>query len=153
MNQGAAVLTGLGFTGYDSSGNSRWNDASNVDILGIEFPTGFKGLIDSWNIKTNIWLRECVYKRVTPKGKKPGFWSSMATFGTSAFWVSEFRSLFSFASDFLILLVCTVARSPDRLLPDFPCGRIHHQCSPSCTSQFPSLLPPTFFPFFHETLV
>jgi len=37
-------------------------------------------------MKTNIWLRECVYKRVTPKGKKPGFRSSMLTFATSAFW-------------------------------------------------------------------
>ncbi len=24
-------------------------------------------------MKINVWLRECVYKRVTPKGKKPGF--------------------------------------------------------------------------------
>ena len=38
-------------------------------------------------MKTNVWLRECVYKRVTPKGKKPGFTSSMITFATSAFWV------------------------------------------------------------------
>ena len=40
-------------------------------------------------MKTNVWLRECVYKRVTPKGKKPGFVSSLATFATSAFWVSH----------------------------------------------------------------
>lgn len=39
-------------------------------------------------MKTNVWLRECVYKRVTPPGKKPGFSSSMITFATSAFWVS-----------------------------------------------------------------
>jgi len=53
----------------------------------IEFPSNFKVLLDSWNMKTNVWLRECVYKRVTPKGKKPGFSSSMITFFTSAFWV------------------------------------------------------------------
>ena len=82
-------MTGLGFTGYDSSGSSNWDGASNVDILGIEFPSGFKGLVDSWNIKTNIWLRECVYKRVTPAGQKPGFMSSMLTFFTSAFWVGH----------------------------------------------------------------
>ena len=39
-------------------------------------------------MKTNVWLRECIYKRVTPKGKKPGFMSTMLTFLTSAFWVS-----------------------------------------------------------------
>ena len=53
----------------------------------IEFAPNFKVLLDAWNVKTNVWLRECVYKRVTPKGKKPGFASSMITFFTSAFWV------------------------------------------------------------------
>lgn len=56
----------------------------------IEFAPNFKLLLDAWNIKTNVWLRECVYKRVTPKGKKPGFMSSMITFFTSAFWVCGF---------------------------------------------------------------
>ncbi|KAH6888373.1 endoplasmic reticulum protein [Coprinopsis sp. MPI-PUGE-AT-0042] len=63
-----------------------WNGAANVHVMAIEFPSNFKVLLDSWNMKTNVWLRECVYKRVTPKGKKPGFSSSMITFGTSAFW-------------------------------------------------------------------
>ena len=58
-----------------------------MDILNIEFAENLKVLLDSWNMKTNVWLRECVYKRVTPKGKKPGFRSSLATFATSAFWV------------------------------------------------------------------
>jgi lysophospholipid acyltransferase len=39
-------------------------------------------------MKTNVWLRECVYKRVTPKGKKPGFWSIMTTVLMSSVWVS-----------------------------------------------------------------
>jgi len=87
--KGAAIVTGLGFTGYDASGRSKWDGASNVDIFRIEYPNNFKGLVDAWNIKTNIWLRECVYKRVTPAGKKPGFRSNMLTFFTSAFWVSN----------------------------------------------------------------
>ena len=63
-----------------------------MDILNIEFAENLKVLLDSWNMKTNVWLRECVYKRVTPKGKKPGFRSSMITFATSAFWVSIIQS-------------------------------------------------------------
>ena len=59
----------------------------------IELAPNFKVLLDSWNMKTNVWLRECVYKRVTPKGKKPGNLSSMLTFLTSAFWVSFFDSI------------------------------------------------------------
>lgn len=88
FSQGASILTGLGFTGFGPSGNSLWDGAANVKVLQIEYPSNFKVLVDSWNMKTNVWLRECVYKRVTPKGKKPGFQSSMLTFATSAFWVS-----------------------------------------------------------------
>ncbi|KAF8211544.1 MBOAT, membrane-bound O-acyltransferase family-domain-containing protein [Mycena galopus ATCC 62051] len=86
LTEGASILTGLGFTGLGPSGETTWNGASNVDPLNIELAPNFKVLLDSWNMKTNVWLRECVYKRVTPKGKKPGFRSSMITFGTSAFW-------------------------------------------------------------------
>ena len=56
-------------------------------MLNIEFAENFKMLLDSWNMKTNVWLRECIYKRVTKKGAKPGFKSSMMTFGVSAIWV------------------------------------------------------------------
>ena len=58
-----------------------------VDVWKFEFPENFKMLVDSWNIKTNVWLRECIYKRVTPKGEKAGFKSSMLTYLTSAVWV------------------------------------------------------------------
>lgn len=85
--QGASIQTGLGFTGYTKTGGTSWEGAANVDIMNIEFAPNLKVLLDSWNMKTNVWLRECVYKRVTPKGKKPGFRSSLATFATSAFWV------------------------------------------------------------------
>jgi len=87
LTEGASILTGLGFTGYGPSGVATWNGAANVDVWKIEVPENFKGLIDSWNIKTNVWLRECMYKRVTPKGEKAGFKSSMLTYLTSAVWV------------------------------------------------------------------
>ena len=87
LTEGAAILTGFGFTGYTPSGKSTWHGAANLDVMNVEFAPNFKVLLDSWNMKTNTWLRECIYKRVTPKGKKPGFMSSMLTFGTSAFWV------------------------------------------------------------------
>lgn len=86
LTEGASILTGLGFTGTGVNGETRWEGAANVKVWTIEFAPNFKVLLDSWNMKTNIWLRECVYKRVTPKGKKPGFRSSMITFATSAFW-------------------------------------------------------------------
>ncbi|KAF8499985.1 MBOAT-domain-containing protein [Gautieria morchelliformis] len=86
LSEGACILTGLGFTGYTASGGSLWGGAANVNILLIEWPSNFKVLLDSWNMKTNVWLRETMYKRVARKGRKPGFKSSMVTFITSAFW-------------------------------------------------------------------
>ena len=86
-------MTGLGFTGFGPGGESTWEGAANVKVTQIEFAPNFKVLLDSWNMKTNVWLRECVYKRVTPKGEKPGNVSSMITFFTSAFWVSVFLTL------------------------------------------------------------
>lgn len=86
LTEGASIVTGLGFTGFDSSGKSCWEGAANVVVTQIELAPNFKVLLDSWNMKTNVWLRECVYKRVTVPGKKPGNMSSMITFLTSAFW-------------------------------------------------------------------
>jgi len=92
LTEGASILTGLGFTGYEPSGAPSWNGAANVNVLAMEVPSNFKMLVDSWNIKTSVWLRECVYKRVTPKGKKAGFRSSMLTYLTSAIWVRPPKS-------------------------------------------------------------
>ena len=89
LTEGAIILCGLGFNGFDpTTGRTRWNRCRNVDILRIETAENYKVLFDNWNMRTNVWLRECVYKRVTPKGKKPGFRSSMTTFVASAVWVS-----------------------------------------------------------------
>jgi lysophospholipid acyltransferase len=103
--QGACILTGIGFNGYDpKTGRTLWNRARNVNIVAIETAESFKVLFDSWNCRTNVslglerhpqsypliaqvWLRDCVYKRLTKKGKKPGTKESMATFVTSAIWV------------------------------------------------------------------
>lgn len=98
LTEGASIITGNGFTGYGSHGESLWTGAANVDVLNIELGPNFKVLLDSWNMKTNVWLRECVYKRVTPKGTKPGFTSGMITFMTSAFWVRSSFLLFFFST-------------------------------------------------------
>ncbi|QRV87504.1 endoplasmic reticulum membrane protein [Ceratobasidium sp. AG-Ba] len=86
LTDGATILTGLGFNGYTALGKPRWDKAANLHITNIEFAPNFKVLLDNWNINTNVWLRNCIYKRVTPKGTRPGFRSSMLTFLTSALW-------------------------------------------------------------------
>lgn len=87
LTDGACILSGLGYNGIDpKSGETKWNRCRNIDIPKIEFANNWKELLDHWNMNTNVWLRNNVYKRIARPGKKPGFKSTMTTFFTSAFW-------------------------------------------------------------------
>ena len=87
LTEGACILSGMGYNGFDPrSGKVFWNRLENVDPWSLETAQNSHGYLGSWNKNTNHWLKNYIYLRVTPKGKKPGFRASMATFGTSAFW-------------------------------------------------------------------
>ncbi|PYH98890.1 MBOAT family protein [Aspergillus ellipticus CBS 707.79] len=87
MTEGACILSGMGYNGFDpASGKVFWNRLENVDPWSLETAQNSHAYLGSWNKNTNHWLRNYVYLRVTPRGKKPGFRASMATFVTSAFW-------------------------------------------------------------------
>jgi lysophospholipid acyltransferase len=86
MSEGACVLSGLAFNGYFPDGSLRWDRVTNISPLALETAQNSKEFLEAWNQNTNKWLRNYVYLRVTPRGKKPGFRSAMATFITSAVW-------------------------------------------------------------------
>ncbi|KAG2418738.1 hypothetical protein HFD88_001839 [Aspergillus terreus] len=87
LTEGACILSGMGYNGFDpKSGKVFWNRLENIDPWGLETAQNSHAYLGSWNKNTNHWLRNYVYLRVTPKGKKPGFRASLATFATSAFW-------------------------------------------------------------------
>lgn len=87
LTEGACILSGLGYKGVDpTTGKISWDRLCNVKPWGVESAQNTRGYVGSWNINTNNWLRNYIYLRVTPRGKKPGFGASMATFVTSAFW-------------------------------------------------------------------
>ncbi|PYI10851.1 MBOAT family protein [Aspergillus sclerotiicarbonarius CBS 121057] len=87
LTEGACILSGLGYNGFDpKSGKVFWNRLENIDPWKLETAQNSHGYLGSWNKNTNHWLRNYVYLRVTPRGKKPGFRASLATFATSAFW-------------------------------------------------------------------
>ncbi|KAI4723633.1 MBOAT family protein-like protein [Aureobasidium sp. EXF-10727] len=87
LTEGACILSGIGYKGIDpKTGKADWNRLQNVKPLAIELAQNSHAYLGNWNINTNLWLRNYMYLRVTPKGKKPGFRASMATFVTSAFW-------------------------------------------------------------------
>lgn len=87
LTEGACILSGIGYKGIDSkTGKADWSRLTNIKPAGVELAQNSHAYLGNWNCNTNHWLRNYVYLRVTPKGKKPGFRASLATFVTSAFW-------------------------------------------------------------------
>lgn len=87
LTEGSCILAGIGYRGIDpATGKASWDRCQNVKPLQIELAQNTHAYLGNWNINTNLWLRNYVYLRVTPKGKKPGFRATLATFVTSAFW-------------------------------------------------------------------
>ncbi|KAF2744273.1 MBOAT family protein-like protein [Sporormia fimetaria CBS 119925] len=87
LTEGACILSGIGYNGIDAvTGRAKWDRLTNIKPLEIELAQNTRGFVGSWNINTNNWLRNYMYLRVTPKGRKPGFRATLATFVTSAFW-------------------------------------------------------------------
>ena len=87
LTEGACILSGMGYKGINpTTGKVDWNRLQNVNPWGIETAQNSRAYLENWNQNTNHWLRHYMYLRVTPKGKKPGFRASLATFTTSAFW-------------------------------------------------------------------
>lgn len=87
LTEGSCILAGLGYNGVDPiTGKVSWNRLQNIDPWAVETAQNPRAYLGGWNMNTNNWLRNYVYLRVTPRGKKPGFRASMITFGTSALW-------------------------------------------------------------------
>ncbi|KAJ3059516.1 lysophospholipid acyltransferase [Podochytrium sp. JEL0797] len=81
VSEAACNLVGIGYTGANV-----WDRAQGVKVIGVELAENFKQLFDSWNIKTALWLRNCVYVRMVKPGEKPGTVVTFATFMVSALW-------------------------------------------------------------------
>lgn len=110
MTEGSCILSGLGYKGVDAAtGKISWDRLRNVDPWGVETAQNTRAYLGSWNMNTNNWLRNYIYLRVTPRGKKPGFRASMATFVTSAFWHGFYPGYY--LSFILASFVQTVAKS------------------------------------------
>lgn len=116
LTEGACILSGMGYKGVDpKTGRARWNRLQNVNPWGIESAQNTRAYLENWNMNTNNWLRNYVYLRVTPKGKKPGFRASLATFTTSAFWHGFYPGYY--LSFVLAAFLQTIAKSEFLLSP------------------------------------
>jgi lysophospholipid acyltransferase len=136
LTEGACILSGMGYNGFDAkSGKVFWNRLENVDPYSLETAQNSYGYLGSWNKNTNHWLRNYIYLRVTPKGKKPGFRASMATFATSALWHGFYPGYY--LTFVLGSFIQTVAKSmTPSLKPSHPTSQPnHHSTSDANTSQ------------------
>ncbi|XP_074656765.1 membrane-bound glycerophospholipid O-acyltransferase 2-like [Tubulanus polymorphus] len=79
LSEAANNAAGLGFDGFDESGNARWDLVNNVKIRNLEMATSVKLVFDSWNIMTSKWLRYVCYDRAPAQ-------KTVLTFGLSAIW-------------------------------------------------------------------
>ncbi|PBP23862.1 MBOAT family protein, partial [Diplocarpon rosae] len=118
LTEGACILSGLGYKGIDPvTGKVSWDRLRNVSPWGVESAQNTRAYLGNWNINTNNWLRNYIYLRVTPRGKKPGFRASMATFVTSAFWHGFYPGYY--LSFVLASFVQTVAKNCRRYFRPF----------------------------------
>lgn len=83
LAEGACILSGAGFNGYDKDGTPLWNKHTNVNVLKCEFAQSYKQLTENWNIGANHWLRHYVYLRFNPPGS--GI-STLKTYIVSSLW-------------------------------------------------------------------
>ena len=85
--EGAAIMCGMGYSDCNPiTKRHRWDRMRNVNPFKVELAQNPKAYVDNWNISTNVWLRNYVYNRVNPTGKKPGLRCTLLTFVFSALW-------------------------------------------------------------------
>jgi hypothetical protein len=76
--EGACILSGQGFSGYDKDGNSWYRAAENMDIWGFEISSSVSILSRCWNKGTQGWLERYSYTRLNR--------NLMAVYLISAIW-------------------------------------------------------------------
>mmetsp|Transcript_35075 Transcript_35075/g.99455 ORF Transcript_35075/g.99455 Transcript_35075/m.99455 type:complete len:473 (-) Transcript_35075:198-1616(-) len=101
----ALIVSGYSFQGFDEkSGKPKWDRGRNQDILGLEFCKSGAEIPLNWNIQTGMWLRHYCYDRLTPIGKKPGFWPLLITQLASGVWHGLFPGYIMFFSGVALLI-------------------------------------------------
>ncbi|RQM09985.1 hypothetical protein DD237_007438 [Peronospora effusa] len=102
LAEGATVLTGTGFEGFDEQNNPKgWDGVSNVDILGFELGANVRDISRAWNKGTQNWLERYVYTRTGN--------SLLATYTVSALWHGFYPGYY------LFFLTVALATSVNRL--------------------------------------
>ncbi|XP_077511740.1 lysophosphatidylcholine acyltransferase 3 protein nessy isoform X1 [Amblyomma americanum] len=70
LSEGSCIMAGLTYNGRDENGNDLWNGCVNISVWRYETATTFDDLIKSFNINTNLWVAQYVFKRLRFLGNK-----------------------------------------------------------------------------------
>uniref|UniRef100_F1L2G8 Lysophospholipid acyltransferase 5 n=1 Tax=Ascaris suum TaxID=6253 RepID=F1L2G8_ASCSU len=68
--EGAAILSGIAYNGKDENGSDRWDGVRDVHILRYEFGMDFQSVIDSFNVGTNTFAKNHIFKRLRWLGNR-----------------------------------------------------------------------------------
>ncbi|KAJ8950775.1 hypothetical protein NQ318_011268 [Aromia moschata] len=70
LSEGACILFGLAYNGDDENGSPKWDGVENIKLTIFENTTEFNHYIKSFNLNTNQWVAQYVYKRLKFLGNR-----------------------------------------------------------------------------------
>lgn len=68
--EGSCIMSGLTYNGKSESGEPRWDALKNCKLTIYETATTLQGVIDSFNVNTNMWMSRYLFKRLRFLGNK-----------------------------------------------------------------------------------
>ncbi|XP_050313529.1 lysophospholipid acyltransferase 5 [Anthonomus grandis grandis] len=69
LTEGACILFGLSYN-EDKDGETNWNGVENIKLTTFENATEFNHYIIAFNVNTNLWVSQHIYKRLKFLGNK-----------------------------------------------------------------------------------
>ncbi|XP_011198184.2 lysophospholipid acyltransferase 5 [Bactrocera dorsalis] len=64
LTEGALIILGISYAGKQENGKHDWSGCSNVNLIILETGYTMQHYVHSFNINTNQWLGQYVYKRL-----------------------------------------------------------------------------------------
>lgn len=96
LTEGAFIANGFGYSGHDEKGNIKWDLMVNARPLGVELAQNAHEIVSNWNCKTQSWLKNYIYLRITPISRKPNWITIYGTYFISAFWHGFYSGYYLF---------------------------------------------------------
>lgn len=103
LGEGPNVLSGLGFNGRDPKTKVvRWSAVTSLNPLNFELATNIPTIVESFNMRTNAWIKQYLYKRLAFLGSREI--SGVSSLMFLAIWHGySFGYFFAFGTEFLCI--------------------------------------------------